>query len=334
MNVPAVDSGYLSNLVRSNNMRAQRSTPVSESGILVVSRILRSTAQSGASGRPASASPAETNGRDFGIEASEMPHYPPAPQGIGEAKHAAVDTPRPSSEPPARDEPQQNSRPHLATSQENAHRYAVHSRMSVSDSRRRMENTVRRAKALCAQCPFRDERSQCTKPFIRCGDRLQYSMRETSKQRAGLHNCMYDPENRGDTVLIVDSNENMQEFCRSSFALFFDYPVEKIITTGSAGQALDYLGESKVRENRIGLLISDINLPGTSGYELVNELYYRNFYIDVILMSDKGRTVSPPPGYMGEEEIVPGISMVKGYITKPFHSETLTKMLQSIGFGK
>jgi len=145
---------------------------------------------------------------------------------------------------------------------------------------------------------------------------------------------MYDPENRGDTVLIVDSNENMQEFCRSSFALFFDYPVEKIITTGSAGQALDHLGESKVRENRIGLLISDIKLPGTNGYELVNELYYRNFYIDVILMSDRGRTVSPPPGYMGDEEIVPGISMVKGYITKPFHSETLTKMLHSIGFGK
>ena len=144
---------------------------------------------------------------------------------------------------------------------------------------------------------------------------------------------MYDPSNRGDVVLIVDSNENVQEFCRSSFALFFGYPVEKVLTAGSADQALDHLRESKTRENRIGLLISDTNMPGTNGYELVNELYYRNFYIDVILMSDNAQRVSPPAEYMGDEEIIPGVSLVKGYITKPFHSETLMKTLQSIGFG-
>ena len=219
------------------------------------------------------------------------------------------------------------------SSAEHAQRYRENGAFDAASLRRRMEDRVRRSKRAGSECPFRDECGQCSMLFIRCGDRLQFSMRETGSERRFFHKCTYDWRNRGEYILIVDDDMTMQEFCKASFALFLDYDKTKIITTGSVDQAIDILARSKVEGKKCGLVISDIVMPGKNGYDLVNELYGRNFEVEIVLMREPHEVLPEPADYKGTTEVLPNLPYVSCTLLKSFHSETLIREVQKLRVG-
>jgi CheY-like chemotaxis protein len=310
-------------------------TRVSEGGLLVVDRIIRSRgegapAPEAVSREPTAQAPDEhVTGDD--IERTSRRYFY-GPQGVGEAKHAPADRkPQPeinedNIDVDQKDEPRPPG--------EQVYRYLVHSHLDVSQSRRRMEDRVRRSKRVHAPCPFCTDEKLCSKPFIRCGDRLQYSIRESAVQRSRIHHCTYNPGKRGSYVLIVDDDPRMRDFCRSSFSLFLRYDADRVLTAGSAPEAIEILRRSKIAGDRIGLVISDIVMPGHSGYDLVNELYYRNFDVEVVVMSAEGEHPIEPPDYRGNTEVLPNLPFVGGHLTKPFHSHHLIETIRRLEFGE
>jgi CheY-like chemotaxis protein len=199
--------------------------------------------------------------------------------------------------------------------------------------RRQMEDRVRRSKRAGSACQFRNDEGQCTMLYIRCGDRLQYAMRESGDERRFYHQCTYDWRKRGSYVLIVDDDRNMLDFCKSSFQLFMRYDADKILTASSFLNAIDILARSKVEGKKIGLVIADIVMPGRSGYDLVNELYDRNFELEIVLMRAENESLPEPPGYKGSAEILPNLPFVSGTLAKPFHSDALVIEVKKLKFG-
>jgi CheY-like chemotaxis protein len=214
-----------------------------------------------------------------------------------------------------------------------AYRYQTQGKISSTDFRRRMEDRVRRSKRAGLECPFKDDKGQCTMLFIRCGDRLQFSQRETGSERRFFHKCTYDWRNRGDHVLIVDDDRNMRDFCKSTFALFMHYDEAKITTAGSVDEAIDVLARSKVDGKRYSLIITDILMPDRTGYDLVNELYARNFEVEIVLMKEEHEMVGQPADYKGDAEVLPNRPFVSGILIKPFHSEKLILEVKKLRFG-
>jgi CheY-like chemotaxis protein len=272
-------------------------------------------------------------GNDEQIDSARQ-RGPVAPQGIGETTHAAVE--EDAAAGPAENaldvrDTEQTSPANVA---EYAHRYRVYSYLNTSDIRRRMEDNVRRRKRARLPCPHCTDDRQCSRLYIRCGERSQFSVRETAREQHYLHHCNYVPGAGGDHVLIVDDDERMQGFCRSAFSLFLDYDSEKIVTAGSAGEAFEELRRSKMEGRRLGLLISDIAMPHRTGFDLVNELYYRNYDIEILLMKDEREEIAAPQGYTGGIEVLPGRPFVSSVLTKPFHSDKLVDAVRRLRFGR
>jgi DNA-binding NtrC family response regulator len=157
-------------------------------------------------------------------------------------------------------------------------------------------------------------------------------MRESGNERTFLHRCLYDWRLRGDRVLIVDDEEKMRNFCSSAFALFLHIDESRISTAPSVDRAIDLLMRSKIEGRKFGLVITDILMPGKSGYDLVNELYDRNFDVEIVLMKEEHEVVRFPQEYRGTTEVLPNRPFVSGILIKPFHSETLVLEVKKLRF--
>jgi CheY-like chemotaxis protein len=251
----------------------------------------------------------------------------------GEAKHAPLDRKMPAEAAENSISIKQAEQPSAAAQADYAHRYLINSKVDASDLRRKIEDRVRRSKRAGSECPFKDADGQCSMLFIRCGDRLQFSMRESGSERRFFHRCTYDWRRRGDHVLIVDDDASTRDFCKSSFSLFMNYSPDMIATAGSVDAAIDMLSRSKIDGKKFGLVISDIIMPGRSGYDLVNELYSRNFDLEIVLMKEERETLDLPSGYRGGEEVLPNQSFVSGILIKPFHSDKLMLEVKNLRFG-
>ncbi len=256
-----------------------------------------------------------------------------APQDIGEAKHSLVDEKRlqPQQENPVAvrsiDEVSRGS-----TAQQ-AQRYRSFSRLNLLESRRNMEKIVRMIKRMRGECPFVGDNRTCTKVFIRCGERAQFSLRETTAQQVEPHICKYVPANRGDGVLIVDADPRVREFCKQSLELFLGHVAGDIVATDSPTEALELVNRSKLSGRQFGLFIVDTSLPENGGYWLVNELYGRNHNVGVILTSDERGRIKPPEDYIGDVELAPQERFVGTILRKPFHSDELVAALKKVRFG-
>ncbi len=263
--------------------------------------------------------------RDSGVQ-------PPAPQGLGEYKHPAVG----EKNPAAPEEPRQNVQ-EIAPKDDNwqaisAYRSSQGTESGPSvDKRQLMEELVRKRKKAGLSCPFLGKDNMCSAPFIRCGDRKQYSTRESAKQQTMPHYCRYRPGRRGGFVLIIDDDRAAREFCRNSLELFFRYEADKIITADSAYAAMDILNRWKIEGKHCGLAIIDSDLPGMSGFELVNELFERNHSVEIVLLEDARTPALKPKDYFGDIEIVPQKPWVSRTLNKPFHSQAFIDALRDIG---
>jgi CheY-like chemotaxis protein len=255
-----------------------------------------------------------------------------APQDIGETKHSLVDD---KSERPE----EENSVPvrtieeaSKGSTADKAQRYRSFSRLSLLESRQNMEKIVRMIKRMRGECPFIGEDGQCTKVFIRCGERSQFSMRETTTQQLQPHKCRYVPASRGDGVLIVDADPHVREFCKQSLALFLGNVASDVVATDSTAEALEILNRSKLDGRSFGLVIVDASLPENGGYLLVNELFGRNYNIGVILTTDERSRAKPPKDYVGDVELTPQERFVGMVLRKPFHSDQLLTALKRVSF--
>jgi CheY-like chemotaxis protein len=256
-----------------------------------------------------------------------------APQDIGELKHPLADeknaAPKtentinvPSIEEAAR-----------SSTADHAQRYRMFSRLNLLESRKKMEDSVRLVKRQRKGCPYCADDRMCAKVFIRCGERAQFSMRESASQQVMAHSCNYAPHSRPGGVLIVDGDAHLSEFCKQTITLFLRRDGAEIQTTDSAAQAIELLKQSKVAGRRFGLVIVDASLPDGGGYWLVNELFRRNHDVNILLTQERRWSKKFPPDYMGNIEVAPSERFVSVVLAKPFHSEDLVKALKKLGVG-
>jgi CheY-like chemotaxis protein len=261
-----------------------------------------------------------------------------APQDVGETKHSLVDE-RPLD---IKDENTVGVRSvdemSRATAAEHARRYRSFSRLSLLESRRNMEKIVRMIKRMRGECPFLGDNLEggraCTKVFIRCGDRSQFSLRETAAQQVKPHTCNYLPAAIKSGVLIVDADPRVREFCKQSLSLFLGQVAGDIVTTDSPSEALELVNRSKVSGRPFGLFIIDTSLPENGGYWLVNELFGRNHNVGIILTSDERGRIRPPKDFTGDVELAPQERFAGTILRKPFHSDELLAALKKVNFRK
>lgn len=255
----------------------------------------------------------------------------PAPQGVGEPLHNLVDDFRQDIETPPDTIKQPEPRPDSWTADSALQSMVAAESPPSVYAKRQIENEVRRLKKLKRACPYCRYEGTCTATYIRCGDRQQYSTPESRHQRRMPHRCRYVPQNQGRYVVIVDDDSVVREFCRNSLLLFFRYNGDRIITSNSADSALDLFNRFKIDDRRCVLCIIDVNMPGMNGYELVDELYYRNYDVEVILMQENPERIPKPEGYAGDNEVIPGRAFVRKAITKPFHSADFVQEIRKLG---
>ncbi len=258
-----------------------------------------------------------------------------APQDIGETRHSLLDE-KPSEETAEAagndSEVQSIEETFQASTADKALRYRAYSRLNLLESRRAMEDAVRTNKRLRRECPYRSDNRLCTKVFIRCGQRSQFSLRETMAQRVRPHGCNYVPSNRGGHILIVESDPHIREFCKQTVALFFGLDDAAVATTDSVKHAIELLNRSKMENTEYGLIIIDVSLPKDDGFGLVNELYRRNYNSGIILTKNGASPMRPPKDYIGDKAVAPNERFVGIVLPKPFHSETLVQALKKLNF--
>lgn len=256
---------------------------------------------------------------------------PEAPQGLGENKHFLDgENPEPENYPYVENVREIEEREDSWDS-ESAYKYMVGASYGVPiDLRREMESEVRRVKMARMPCPHRDKNGVCSTLFIRCGDRKQFDFPETREEKNMPHHCHYNPGVVSRYILIVDDDRRVREFCKNAFELFFQYDGEKIVTAESAEKAVEKLNMFKKSEKLCGLAVIDTALPGMTGFELVNEIFERNFNVEVVLLEEEERRVHKPEGYLGDTEVFNHRPFVKKVITKPFHSETFVNSIREM----
>jgi DNA-binding NtrC family response regulator len=144
------------------------------------------------------------------------------------------------------------------------------------------------------------------------------------------HPCRYIPGHEGEYVLVADNDERVREFVKSSLTLFLNVDEDRILTADSAQKAIDIMNRFKTQDRVVGLLIVDENMPGMSGFDLVNEVYARNHNAEVILMHDPLSTLRKPRDYAGDRFIAARKRVVHRTLIKPIHSDTLTEATQEV----
>lgn len=115
------------------------------------------------------------------------------------------------------------------------------------------------------------------------------------------------------TVLVVDDDIQVAEYMRSLLS-----PNYKVVTRFDAASALEWLNE-----NIPALIISDVVMPGTDGYELCRTIKHdlRFSHIPVILLTAKATPENQVEGLEAEAD---------AYITKPFDPAVLTSQIGSL----
>jgi two-component system chemotaxis response regulator CheY len=125
------------------------------------------------------------------------------------------------------------------------------------------------------------------------------------------------PGERGLSVLIVDDSPVMRCFIRRVLALS-GLPTRAVYEAGDGESALSVLGKSAV-----DLVLSDINMPGMNGSELMQRMnaapHLRTIPV-IVVSTDSTRH---------RMEAMLGLG-ARGYVQKPFHPEMLRTEIERV----
>jgi two-component system chemotaxis response regulator CheY len=119
-------------------------------------------------------------------------------------------------------------------------------------------------------------------------------------------------------ILVVDDSLNIRRIIVDSLQRL---GFSKITTAEDAVEALGKLKFFGKTPNAIGLVLSDLNMPGPSGLDFLKQVRgEKDFVVLPFLLvtteSEKGAVI---------EAAAAGVS---GYVVKPFNLETLTKKIK------
>lgn len=204
----------------------------------------------------------------------------------------------------------------------------------TESERNSIEDRVRIQKRKRQKCAFAGINGECCKPDIRCGERSQFSGRETNRQQSQPHRCLYSPYFSGDNVIIVEPDPMMREFLLNTFKIFLNFDMEKIVALPSAEEAMKQVQKFKLQNRLIGLLIVNMDLPGAGAFSLVNDIYTRNINSEIILISESELSHSRTDSFLGDKEIEPGLPFISSRLQTPVHTERLVEEVNRLHFGK
>ena len=119
-------------------------------------------------------------------------------------------------------------------------------------------------------------------------------------------------------VLVVDDSLNIRRIVVDSLQRL---GFSKITTAEDAVEALGKLKFFSKTPHAIGLVLSDLNMPGPSGLEFLKQIRAEADFLTLPFLlvtteSEKGAVI---------EAAAAGVS---GYVVKPFNLETLTKKIK------
>ena len=112
---------------------------------------------------------------------------------------------------------------------------------------------------------------------------------------------MTDYERRRDAILLVDDDPSMRRFV----ARFLDGAGYRVIEASDGVEAIELMAT----KGRIGLLISDVQMPGMDGPAMVAMIRRHQADLPILLTS----------GYPPPDRMPPGVR----FLAKPFTSEVL-----------
>ncbi len=118
-------------------------------------------------------------------------------------------------------------------------------------------------------------------------------------------------------VLIVDDSPVMRSFIRRVLSLS-GFEVEKYVEAGDGAEALAQLGA-----HRVDVILTDINMPGMDGEELL-----RRLSADGVLRDTPAVVISTDAT---NDRILQMMELgAQGYVSKPFTPEKLREELQRV----
>lgn len=118
-------------------------------------------------------------------------------------------------------------------------------------------------------------------------------------------------------ILVVDDSLNIRKVVVDGLGRL---GFKKVVTAAEANEGFSKLTFFADTPNPIGLVLSDLNMPGMNGIEFLRKVRADERFKDLpfILVTTEGEK-----GYVIEA----AVSGVSAYVIKPFNLETLTKRL-------
>jgi two-component system chemotaxis response regulator CheY len=131
-----------------------------------------------------------------------------------------------------------------------------------------------------------------------------------------------DKESRGNSkmpadILIVDDSAAIRKILQRILK-HAQLPVGNVFEAGDGFEALDVL-----RSNRIGLVLTDINMPNMDGLRLLGELRSNDSWKDlpVVVITTEG----------GEQKVMEAVKLgASAYLRKPFTPEQIKEKLERL----
>ncbi len=201
-------------------------------------------------------------------------------------------------------------------------------------SRNALEDRVREKKRKRQRCSFSGINGECCRPDIRCGERAQYSGRESDRQQTMPHRCLYNPYFSSDNIIIVENDPLQREFLLNSFKLFLNYDMDKIATLPSAEEATETLTRYKLQNRMIGLVVLNISSLGTGVYNLLTDLFDRNINAEIVLLSNNYKEDQAILAEFGTKMIAKDTPFISSTLTLPVHTEKFVSAVNTLHFGK
>ena len=129
----------------------------------------------------------------------------------------------------------------------------------------------------------------------------------------------FEPESRGSSIkgktfLLIDDEPMVTDICK----MMLNKLGHKVLTAHSGIEGIKLY---EANRNRIDLIISDFNMPGMNGQEVVDKVRVIDHGVKVLLSSG-GLSVAEE-----EEAIIRGFD---GFIKKPYSLNTLTDKIAEI----
>lgn len=118
-------------------------------------------------------------------------------------------------------------------------------------------------------------------------------------------------------ILVIDDSANIRRMVVDALGKLDFY---KISTSGDANDALEKLKHFSDVQNPVGLILSDLNMPGPSGLDLLKSVRSNRATADlpfVLVTTESEKTAVAQAAMSG----------VSSYIVKPFTIDTLAKRL-------